>query len=113
MDMVSLDNISYNSQGLIPAIVQDIRSKAVLMMAWMNAESLWLTITSGKAHFWSRSRQKLWMKGETSGNTLLVCDIFVDCDQDALLLMVKPSGPACHTGHTSCFFRHLEKENVR
>jgi phosphoribosyl-AMP cyclohydrolase len=104
--------IMYNAQGLVPAIVQDRETKQVLMLAWMNQESLKLTIKTRLAHFWSRSRQTLWKKGETSGNLLKVHEIWVDCDADTLLLTVDPAGPACHTGHITCFYRQLEKSNV-
>lgn len=104
--------IKYNAQGLVPAIVQDIRSRQVLMMAWMNAKSLSLTQQTGKAHFWSRSRQQLWEKGATSGNRMQVDEIRVDCDGDTLLLFVTPAGPACHTGQVSCFYQNLEAGNV-
>lgn len=100
----------YDSQGLIPAVVQDVRDNAVLMVAWMNAESLERTRQSGLACFWSRSRQQLWTKGETSGNTLKVVEMRVDCDADTLLLRVEPAGPACHTGARSCFYRRLDDE---
>lgn len=100
--------IKYNSKGLVPAIVQDASTLQVLMMAWMNRESLSLTNETGQAHFWSRSRNKMWKKGETSGNTLTVKEIRYDCDGDTLLLMVNPAGPACHTGNISCFYRKLE-----
>ena len=100
----------YDSQGLIPAVVQDVRDNAVLMVAWMNAESLERTRQSGLACFWSRSRQQLWTKGETSGNTLKVVEMRVDCDADTLLLRVEPAGPACHTGARSCFYRRLADE---
>lgn len=99
--------IKYNDQGLVPAILQDADSGKVLMVAWMNAESLQLTLETGEAHFWSRSRQALWHKGATSGNIQLVQEIWVDCDADTLLLKVNPKGPACHTGEQSCFFRRL------
>jgi phosphoribosyl-AMP cyclohydrolase len=102
--------LNYNEQGLIPAILQDARNGQVLMMAWMNAEALRLTLETGEAHFWSRSRQALWHKGETSGNIQRVQEIRVDCDADVLLLEVHPAGPACHTGAQSCFFRTLESE---
>jgi phosphoribosyl-AMP cyclohydrolase len=94
----------FDARGLIPAIVQDAGSGQVLMLAWMNAESLAKTLASGETYFWSRSRQELWHKGETSGNIQRVVDIHLDCDQDALLVRVHPSGPACHTGADSCFF---------
>ncbi len=98
----------YDSRGLIPAIVQDAASRQVLMLAWMNAEALRLTRRTGLAHFWSRSRRKLWRKGETSGNVLRVREMALDCDGDTLLLQVDPAGPACHTGARSCFFNPLE-----
>jgi phosphoribosyl-AMP cyclohydrolase len=106
--MIKQESILFNAQGLVPAIVQDIHSKNVLMMAWMNTEALSLTEQTGQAYFWSRSRQMLWHKGETSGNTMTVIEIKMDCDGDALLLMVDPAGPACHTGNVSCFYRNLE-----
>jgi len=106
--MNELTSIKYNAQGLVPAIVQDKHSNQVLMMAWMNSEALNLTVQTQQVYFWSRSRHTLWRKGEPSGNTLTVCDILVDCDSDVLLLLVEPSGPACHTGHRSCFYRHWE-----
>ena len=99
--------LKYNSDGLIPAIVQDHYSKKVLMLAYMNAESLDITIKEGKTCFWSRSRQKLWRKGETSGNTQQVVSIRTDCDKDTLLIDVIKNGPACHTGSESCFFRDV------
>lgn len=102
-------NLTFDSQGLIPAVVQDAKSGQVLMVAWMNAESLRLTRESGEAHFWSRSRRELWRKGATSGNIQKVCEVRVDCDLDTLLLLVDPAGPACHTGEQSCFFRTLEE----
>ncbi len=103
-------DVVYDSSGLIPTIVQDIRTGEVLMMAWMNAEALLLTLESGEAYFWSRSRQELWHKGETSGNFFHVNQIMADCDKDTLLLRVDPDGPACHTGAQSCFFNPLTME---
>lgn len=103
-----VDNLKFNKAGLIPAIVQDADSKQVLMMAWMNKESLQLTQQSGETWFWSRSRQELWHKGATSGNIQTVRDLFYDCDGDTLLITVDAAGPACHTGETSCFFRKLK-----
>jgi len=100
--------VKYDSQGLIPAVVQHATSGEVLMVAWMNAEALLQTMESGQAYFWSRSRGELWHKGATSGNFLHVREIRVDCDADTLLLKVIPDGPACHTGARSCFFRKLE-----
>lgn len=95
--------------GLIPAIVQDAETKDVLMMAYMNRESWDATLKTGKATYWSRSRKKLWLKGESSGNVQIVKAIFIDCDEDTLLLHVQQIGDAaCHTGHRSCFYRKLE-----
>ena len=102
-----LKEIKYDASGLVPAIVQDADSKEVLMMAYMNAESLRLTMESGETVFWSRSRKELWHKGATSGNIQRLVEIRVDCDADTLLLLVSPAGPACHTGERSCFFRSL------
>ena len=103
--------VKFGVDGLIPAILQDTKSGHVLMVAWMNAEALRLTSKSGLAHFWSRSRGKLWLKGETSGNTMQVDQILVDCDADTLLLSVTPAGPACHTGEPTCFYRILERSD--
>ena len=103
--MSFLDKLKFDSNGLIPAIVQDAGTKRVLMMAWMNRASLEKTIATGKTHFWSRSRQKFWMKGETSGHTQTVKDLAFDCDGDVLLIQVEQVGTACHEGYRSCFFR--------
>jgi cyclase len=100
--------LRFDSRGLIPAVAQHRDTGQVLMVAWMNAEALALTRRTGEAHFFSRSRQALWRKGETSGHVLRVSEIWVDCDEDTLLLRVTPTGPACHTGAASCFFRRLE-----
>lgn len=102
--------LKYDDRGLIPAVVQDAQSKEVLMVAWMNEEALRLTQESGETHFWSRSRRELWHKGATSGNVQRVRQIRVDCDADTLLLLVEPAGPACHTGHQTCFFRTVAPE---
>ena len=102
----------FDDHGLLTAVVTDSRSGDVLMVAFMNAEALELTRTTGIAHFWSRSRQQLWKKGETSGNTLAVQEILVDCDQDAIVLRCEPAGPACHTGASSCFYRKLDGEGL-
>jgi phosphoribosyl-AMP cyclohydrolase len=102
-----LMNFKWNSDGLIPAIVQDAASRRVLMMAWMNAESLQATLATGEMHFWSRSRRELWHKGGTSGHTQRVVRWFADCDRDALLFEVEQTGGACHTGYESCFFQEL------
>jgi phosphoribosyl-AMP cyclohydrolase/phosphoribosyl-ATP pyrophosphohydrolase/phosphoribosyl-AMP cyclohydrolase len=101
------DEIKFDANGLVPAIVQDSETKEVLMMAWMNAESLRLTFDTGEAVFWSRSRQEIWHKGATSGNVQRVMEIRVDCDADTLLVLVEPAGPACHTGERSCFYRSV------
>jgi len=97
--------VTFDAQGLVPTIVQDVATKQVLMMAYMNAESLRRTIELGEAVFWSRSRQEYWHKGATSGNVQQVREIAVDCDGDTLLVQVQPAGPACHTGAVSCFYR--------
>ena len=101
------DKLKFNSDGLIPAIVQEQSTGRVVMMAWMNRASLESTIATGKTHFWSRSRQKFWMKGEESGNTQTVKDISFDCDGDTLLIQVEQKGAACHEGYKSCFFRSV------
>jgi len=97
----------FNDNGLLSAVVLDSESKQVLVVAFMNEEAITKTLESGRVTFWSRSRQKLWMKGETSGHVLKVEEILVDCDQDALVIYAKPAGPTCHTGRTSCFYRRL------
>jgi phosphoribosyl-AMP cyclohydrolase len=101
------DNLKFNSDGLIPAIVQDHQNGRVLMMAWMNRASLEATIATGRTHFWSRSRQKFWVKGETSGHIQTVKDIAFDCDGDTLLIQVEQVGAACHENYRSCFFRSV------
>ncbi len=107
--MSFLDQLKFDANGLIPTIVQDQQNGRVLMMAWMNRASLEKTIETGHTHFWSRSRQKFWMKGESSGHTQKVKDIAFDCDGDTLLIQVEQAGAACHEGYRSCFFRSLEK----
>lgn len=111
--MKKLDNratgqLKFDPHGLIPAVVQDAATKDVLMVAWMNAESLARTLETGETWFWSRSRSELWHKGGTSGNTQKVVEICYDCDADTLLVQVEPAGPACHTGAQTCFYRTLE-----
>ncbi len=96
--------------GLVPVVVQDVNTKRVLMLAYADKKALMMTIETGYAHYFSRSRQKMWKKGETSGNTQKVREIFIDCDGDTLLYAVEQKGVACHTGHYSCFFRTLAKE---
>ena len=106
--MTFLDQLKFDASGLIPAIIQEQSSGRVLMMAWMNRVSLEKTLATGKTHFWSRSRQKFWMKGESSGHTQSVKNIAFDCDGDTLLLQVEQIGAACHEGYKSCFFRSAE-----
>ena len=100
----------FDAAGLVTAIVTDADTHILLMVAHMNAEAIAKTRETGQAHFWSRSRQALWRKGETSGNGLTLVEMRVDCDQDALLLRVRPAGPACHTGRRSCFYRRVEAD---
>ncbi len=104
--------LKFNDKGLIPAIVQDSRNGEVLMLGYMNRESLKRTIDSGDVWFYSRSRQELWHKGETSGNFLRLKSIMKDCDADALLIRAEPMGPVCHTGERTCFFQQLENEDT-
>jgi phosphoribosyl-AMP cyclohydrolase len=99
--------INFDANGLIPAIVQDVETNEVLMLAFMNKEALRLTLEKGETYFWSRSRQEIWHKGATSGNFQRVVELRVDCDEDTLLIRVHPSGPACHTGERTCFYRAL------
>jgi phosphoribosyl-AMP cyclohydrolase len=103
-----LDQLKFTADGLIPAIIQDSSTGQVLMMAWMNRDSLQKTIDSGKTHFFSRSRNKLWLKGESSGHVQHVKSIATDCDQDVLLIQVQQEGAACHEGYYSCFFRQYD-----
>jgi phosphoribosyl-AMP cyclohydrolase len=105
--MEFVNQLKFNEQGLIPAIIQEQSTGRVLMMAWMNRESLIKTIETGKTWFWSRSRKKLWMKGETSGHVQIVKNVAFDCDADTLLIQVEQIGPACHEGYKSCFFRSV------
>ncbi|WP_353653122.1 phosphoribosyl-AMP cyclohydrolase [Porphyrobacter sp. SLTP] len=101
----------FDAAGLLTAVVVDDASGAVLVVAHMNAEALEATLSTGKVHFWSRSRGALWMKGETSGNVLTVVQTLVDCDQDALVIRAVPAGPTCHTGARSCFYRQIESRD--
>ena len=105
---MDLDKLTFDAAGLIPAVVQQHDTGEVLMVAWMNAESLRLTLETGTTWFWSRSRQELWNKGATSGNMQQVVELWADCDADTLLVKVDSPGPACHTGNRSCFFRRLD-----
>jgi len=106
------DTIRFDDKGLIAAVVQDAQRGQVLMLGYMNRESLLRTLKENRVWFWSRSRQKFWMKGETSGNVLEVQEIRVDCDGDALLLKCRPAGPTCHTGETSCFYRTIQPDGT-
>jgi len=108
--MSFFDQLKFNADGLIPTIIQEQSTGRVLMMAWMNRASLEKTIETGKTHFWSRSRQKFWRKGETSGHTQTVKGIAFDCDGDVLLIQVDQIGPACHEGYKSCFYRSVEEK---
>ncbi len=102
----------YDAAGLVTAVATHGDSGAVLMVAHMNAEALAATLATGEAHFWSRSPGRLWKKGETSGHVLKVREVRIDCDQDALWLIVDPNGPACHTGEASCFYRRIEGDRL-
>jgi phosphoribosyl-AMP cyclohydrolase len=106
------EQLKFNQEGLIPAIIQDFETKRVLMMAWMNRASLEKTVATGKTYFWSRSRQQFWMKGETSGHVQTVKDIAFDCDGDTLLIQVEQTGAACHEGFRSCFFRSMGEKGA-
>ncbi len=103
------DGLKFDEKGLIPAVIQDWKSGEVLMVAYMNSASVRKTVETGLTWFWSRSRQKFWQKGETSGNIQRVKEILYDCDQDTLLIKVEQTGPACHTGNRSCFFRSFSE----
>jgi len=103
--MSLIEAIKFNDAGLVPAIAQDATSGRVLMMAWMNAEAVEQTLATGFAHYYSRSRQKQWQKGESSGHVQKVVSMYLDCDGDTLLLKIQQTGPACHTNRASCFYR--------
>ena len=108
-----LDEVKFDDRGLVPVVAQDARTGEVLMLAWSNAEALRLTRESGRAHYWSRSRGELWRKGDTSGNVQEVHEVRLDCDGDAVLYRVRQTGPACHTGERSCFFRSVDGDEVQ
>ncbi len=109
MTEVFLKKLNWDKgNGLIPVIVQDSESKIILMLAYANRESLEKTLSTGHAHYWSRSRKKLWMKGETSGHTQVIRQVIADCDYDTLLFVVEQKGPACHTGENTCFHHQFE-----
>ncbi|TDI62371.1 MAG: phosphoribosyl-AMP cyclohydrolase [Alphaproteobacteria bacterium] len=105
MNDADLAQVNFNDQGLVAAIAQQHDTGEILMMAWMNAESMALTLQTGQVHYWSRSRQSLWLKGESSGQTQQLVDLRVDCDGDTILLSVDQTGVACHTGRHNCFYR--------
>jgi len=105
--MSLLEKIKFDDRGLVTAVIQDAATREVLMVAFMNRDSLAKTLETGLTHFWSRSRKKLWLKGESSGHLQSVRDVFIDCDGDALVFMVDQKGGACHTGYRSCFYRKL------
>jgi phosphoribosyl-AMP cyclohydrolase len=108
--MELIDQIKYDSNGLVPVVIQDWENNEVLMVAYMNKDSLRTTMETGKTHFWSRSRQKYWMKGESSGHTQEVKEIYIDCDADCVLMKVVQNVAACHTGYRSCFYRKWEQQ---
>ncbi|MDQ6974276.1 MAG: phosphoribosyl-AMP cyclohydrolase [Mariprofundaceae bacterium] len=109
--MSLLDSITFNDAGLVPAITQDAKSKRVLMMAWMNKEAVMQTLETGYAHYYSRSRQKQWKKGESSGHVQKVLDMYLDCDGDTLLLLIEQTGAACHTNRESCFYKQKQDDD--
>ena len=112
IDETTILSLNYNTDGLVAAVAQDAASKEILMLAWMNQEAFEKTLQTGEAYYWSRSRGELWHKGATSGNVQRVREIRVDCDQDAVLLLVEQGGKgACHTGRKSCFYRRVDSEN--
>ncbi len=110
--MESIDDLKFNEKGLIPAIAQDEDTGEVLMLGYMNEESLRRTLSSGEVWFYSRSRQELWHKGATSGNRIIVRSVWTDCDGDTILVRAKPLGPVCHTGSRTCFFRQLNEDGT-
>ncbi|MHB9038152.1 MAG: phosphoribosyl-AMP cyclohydrolase [Armatimonadota bacterium] len=105
-----LDGLKYDSNGLVPAVVQDCNNGDVLMVGYMNRDAVEATLTTGRTTFWSRSRQKFWIKGETSGNIQAVKGVYVDCDKDCLLVKVDQKGAACHEGYRTCFFRNIDSD---
>ncbi|MDD4876607.1 MAG: phosphoribosyl-AMP cyclohydrolase [Dehalococcoidales bacterium] len=107
-----MTDIVFNEKGLIPAIVQDVNTGEVLMLGYMNEEAIRLTLSSNEVWFYSRSRQVMWHKGETSGNRLIVSEVWKDCDSDTILVKAKPLGPVCHTGNNTCFFQKLNKKDI-
>lgn len=112
MEYPFIDELKFDDKGLIPAVVQDAETKQVLMVAYMNRDSIKQTMETGLCSFWSRSRQKFWIKGESSGHTQEVREMYTDCDKDTLVILVKQNGAACHMGYYSCFFRQIDKEGT-
>ena len=110
--MKFLDKIKFDDKGLVPAVIQDYQNGEILMLAYMNRESLQKTLSSGKTHFWSRSRQKFWLKGESSGHVQEIKEVFIDCDMDTLVFKVDQKVAACHMGYRSCFYRKIEGEKL-
>ena len=110
--MKFLDEIKFDDKGLIPAVIQDYQNGEILMLAYMNRESLQKTLSSGKTHFWSRSRQKFWLKGESSGHVQEIKEVFIDCDMDTLVFKVDQKVAACHMGYRSCFYRKIEGKEL-
>lgn len=110
--MKFLEEIRFDEKGLIPAIIQDYKSNEMLMLGYMNEDTLRRTLETGRVHFWSRSRRKVWMKGETSGHTQKVKEIFFDCDMDTILVKVEQKVAACHTGYRSCFYKKVKGDDL-
>ena len=110
--MELINGLKFDEKGLIPAVVQDSATKEVLMVAYMNAETVKMTLETRIATFWSRSRQEVWVKGATSGNMMHVKTVKVDCDEDCLVVLVTPDGPACHTGNRTCFYRYIDGDKL-
>ena len=108
----TIRGLKFDDQGLVPAVCVDVETRQVVMVAYMNEASILETVRSGKTHFWSRSRQKYWMKGESSGHTQEVQAVYTDCDRDTLMIEVKQNGAACHEGYFSCFFRRLRDDGT-
>lgn len=108
MNNSPLDSLKFDENGLVPAIVQDVNNQTVLMLGFMNRDALLRTVNEGKVCFWSRSRQKFWLKGETSGMFLLTRSVRVNCENNSLLILAEPIGPTCHTGHESCYYREVQ-----
>ena len=108
-----MKKIKFDQRGLLPAIIQDVKTSQVLMVAYMNRKALERTLETGKTYFWSRSRKKLWLKGEVSGHIQTVRSIFLDCDADTLLIMVRQKSAACHTGYYSCFYRKIDRKSAK